>query len=308
MASKFPQRKIGETSVSALGLGCMSFSIPLSTGIPDEDECLKVLTAAADMGINVWVTSDMYGPFTNEAILGRWFRETGRRDEIFLVSKFGVKLANDKMEVDGTPAYVKAACEASLKRLETDRIDLYMAHRIDSSTPIEKTVGAMLELKKGGKIKYLGLSECSTATLNRAHKVHPIAAVEMEYSPLALDIEDPKTSFLAAARELGVKILCYSPLGRGFFTGAIKSRDDFDEADRRKMHPRFSEENFGSNLKMVEGFVDVAKEKGCSPGQLALAWILAQGDGKFPAVLNFACADASLQISSQYLVLNMSNT
>jgi aryl-alcohol dehydrogenase-like predicted oxidoreductase len=282
MAPKFPQRKLGDDLVSALGLGCMGMAIVLSSGAYNDEESLKVLTEAADMGINFWVTSDWYGPFTNEKLIGRWFKETGRRDEIFLATKFGIGIADGKVEVSGKPDYVKEACEASLERLQTDHTDLYYQHRVDSETPIEKTVEAMAQLKKEGKIRYLGLSECSARTLGRAHKVHPIAAAEMEFSPFALEIESTQTNFLKTARELGVKIIAYSPLGRGFLTGTIKSRDDFDEMDRRRMFPRFSEENFGDNLKLVEALASVAKERGCAPGQLALAWVLTQGDGKKP--------------------------
>jgi aryl-alcohol dehydrogenase-like predicted oxidoreductase len=282
MAPKFPQRKLGDDLVSALGLGCMGMAIVLSSGAYNDEESLKILTEAADMGINFWVTSDWYGPFTNEKLIGRWFKETGRRDEIFLATKFGMRIDDGKVEVSGKPDYVKEACEASLKRLQTDYIDLYYQHRVDSEAPIEKTVEAMAQLKTEGKIRYLGLSECSAGTLRRAHKVHPIAAAEMEFSPFALEIESTQTNFLKTARELDVKIIAYSPLGRGFLTGTIKSRDDFDEMDRRRMFPRFSEENFGDNLKLVEALASVAKEKGCTPGQLALAWVLAQGDGKKP--------------------------
>lgn len=280
---KFPQRRIGDDLVSAIGLGCMGMSIPLSAGIQDEEESLKVLTAAVDMGINFWVTSDSYGPFNNERLLGRWFEATGRRDEIFLVTKFGVKYTDGKPGLCSKPDYVKSACVASLERLNTDRIDLYCQHRVDPHTPIEETVKAMAELKSDGKIRYLGLSECSTRTLERAQRVHPIAAAEMEYSPFALEIESSDTGFLATARSLGVKIIAYSPLGRGFLTGAIRSRDDFDEKDVRRLHPRFSEENFASNLKLVQSLERIAKEKDCKPSQLALAWVLSQGDGKIQA-------------------------
>lgn len=281
MTPNFPQRKIGDDLVSAIGLGCMGMSIILDPTKSNDEESLRVLTAAADMGINFWVTSDRYGPFTNEELLGRWFAETGRRDEIFLVTKFGTKLsAAGQFEIDGTPEYVKQACEASLKRLNTDRIDLYCQHRVDPATPIERTVEAMAELKHEGKIRYLGLSECSARTLRRAHAVHPIAAAEMEFSLFALEIETPDTNFLPTARDLGVKIIAYSPLGRGFLTGAIRSRDDFHENDLRKtIYARFSEENFAGNLRLVEGLESIAKEKGCTTGQLALAWLLAQGEG-----------------------------
>ena len=282
MAPKLPQRKIGDDWVSGIGLGCMGMSIILSTG-ENEEESLRVLTEAADMGLNFWVTSDWYGPHHNEKLLGKWFKETGRRDEIFLSTKFGSRLVDGRMEVSGDPQYVKQACKASLERLQTDHFDLYYQHRVDPNTPIEKTVGAMAQLKKEGKIRYLGLSECSARTLRRAHKVHPIAVAEMEFSPFALEIEDPETNFLATARELGVKIVAYPPLGRGFLTGAIKSRADFDPMDRRIMFPRFAEENFAGNLRMVEALEAIAKEKGVKPGQLALAWVLAQGDGKKPS-------------------------
>jgi aryl-alcohol dehydrogenase-like predicted oxidoreductase len=279
MASKFPQRKIGDDFVSALGLGCMGMSIAVLPNVPSDEESLKVLTTAADMGINFWVTSDRYGPFTNERLIGRWFKKTGRRDEIFLCTKFGVKHVDGRMENDSRAEYVKEACAASLERLQTDRIDLYSQHRVDPAIPIEKTIEAMVQLKQEGKIRYLGLSECSTQTLKRASRVHPIAAAEMEFSPFALEIESSQTDFLVTARDLGTKIVAYSPLGRGFLTGAIKNRNDVDEI-RRKMFPRFSEENFPANFKLVEGMAVMAKDKGCTVGQLSLAWILAQGDGK----------------------------
>lgn len=281
MASQYPQRKIGDDSVSAQGLGCMGMSFGYTSyGGYNDEESLKVLTRAADLGITFWDTSDIYGPFTNEKLLGKWFKETGRRGEIFLATKFANKMVNGQMEVVGTPEYVKQACRESLERLQTDHIDLYYQHRVDSNTPIEKTVGAMAELVKEGKVRYLGLSECSARTLQRAHKVHPIAAAQMEYSPFALEIESEQTNLLKTARELGVKIVAYSPLGRGFLTGAIKSRSDLEESDSRFKHPRFSEEHFGDNLKLVETLAGIAKEKNITPGQLSLAWVLAQGEGK----------------------------
>ncbi|KAJ8119439.1 hypothetical protein ONZ43_g3607 [Nemania bipapillata] len=280
MPSKYPQRKIGDDSVSAIGLGCMGMSFVYASGGFNDEESYKVLTKAADDGITFWDTADMYGPFKNETLIGKWFKETGRRDEIFLASKFGNKLTDGKWSIDGTPAYVKAACNASLERLQTDHIDLYYQHRVDTKTPIEHTVQAMAELKAEGKIRYLGLSECSERTLRRAHAVHPITAIQMEYSPFALQIEAAQTNLLQTARELGVKVVAYSPLGRGFLTGAITSRDQFDENDLRRLMPRFSEKNFGDNLNLAQLLGSIAKEKGCTPGQLALAWLLAQGDGK----------------------------
>ncbi|KAI1346624.1 aldo-keto reductase [Xylaria sp. FL0043] len=282
MAAKFPQRKIGDDSVSAIGLGCMGMSFAYASGGFDEEESFKVLTKAADSGVTFWDTADMYGPFTNEKLIGRWFKETGRRNEIFLATKFANRLVDGKWSISGDPAYVKEACNASLERLQTDHIDLYYQHRVDPKTPIEHTVQAMAELKKEGKIRYLGLSECSERSLRRAHAVHPIAAIQMEYSPFALQIESSQTNVLKAARELGVKIVAYSPLGRGFLTGTLTSRDQLDEKDGRRLMPRFSEENFGDNLKLARLLGDIANEKGCTPGQLSIAWLLAQGDDIIP--------------------------
>ncbi len=279
MTPKFPTRKLGDDDVSAIGLGCMGMSGSYTSfGGFDDDESLRVLTRAADMGLTFWDTSDIYGNGKNEELLGRWFKETGRRGEIFLASKFGnMRTPEGKPFVRGDKAYVAQAADASLKRLGVDTIDLYYQHRVDPTVPIEETVQAMVELKKEGKIKYLGLSECSAATLRRAHKVHPIAAAQMEFSPFALEIESEQTDFLNTARELGVKIVAYSPLGRGFLTGTIKSRADLDSTDNRWQHPRFSPEHFAGNLDLVDKLAEVAKQKGVTPGQLALAWVLAQG-------------------------------
>lgn len=279
MAPNFPQRKIGDSPVSAIGFGCMRMSI-VTSGVPDDLNSLAVLTRAADMGNTFWDTSDMYGPFTNELLVGRWFRETGRRDEIFLATKFGIKFVDGKPLLDSSPEHIAEACKKSLERLETDRIDLYYQHRVDTTTPIEKTVGAMKKLKDEGKIRYLGLSECSAQTLRRACNVHPIAAVQMEFSPFCLDIESLQTKILDTARELGVKIVAYSPLGRGALTGTIKSRSDLDEKDMRMSFPQFSEENMADNVRFGEALAELAREKGCTPGQFSLAWVLAQGDGK----------------------------
>lgn len=278
MVSQFPQRKIGNDYVSALGLGCMGMTHGYTSGGHNEEESLHVLTRAADMGITFWDTSDAYGPFTNELLLGKWFQQTGRRDEIFLATKFGVSILNGDVKLMSDPTYVKRACDESLSRLQTDHIDLYYQHRVDPDTPIEKTVQAMVELKDEGKIRYLGLSECSARTMQRAHKIHRIAAVQVEYSPFALEIES--IGVLQMARELGISIVAYSPLGGGFLTGAIKSRNDLDKSDVRRILPRFSEEHFDDNLKLVDALTAFAKEKGCTPGQLSLAWVLAQGEGK----------------------------
>ncbi|KAI1825625.1 aldo-keto reductase [Xylaria intraflava] len=283
MAPKYPQRKIGNDSVSATGLGCMGMSAAYSSGPGfNDEESYKVLTEAADSGITFWDTSDIYGPFTNEKLIGRWFKETGRRNEIFLATKFAMRLIDGKMTVQGDPAYVKEACKASLERLQTDHIDLYYQHRVDSKVPIEHTVKAMAELKAEGKIRHLGLSECSARTLRRAHAVHPIAAVQLEYSPFALEIESSQTNLLKTARELGAKIIAYSPLGRGFLSGTITSRDQLDKTDSRLGMPRFSEENFQGNLDLVKVMTSLAKEKGVTPGQLSIAWLLAQGDDIIP--------------------------
>jgi aryl-alcohol dehydrogenase-like predicted oxidoreductase len=224
----------------------------------------------------------VYGPHTNERLLGAWFKKTGRRKEIFLATKFANTRVDGKHVVRGDAPYVKSACAASLERLNADHIDLYYQHRVDTNVPIEETVTAMAELKKEGKIRYLGLSECSERTLRRAHAVHPIAAIQIEYSPFALDIESDQTNLLKAARELGVKIVAYSPLGRGFLTNTIKSRDEFAADDNRLNHPRFSEKHFADNLKLVNTLSVIAEKKGVTPSQLVLAWVLAQGDDFIP--------------------------
>nr|POE96893.1 aldo-keto reductase yakc [nadp(+)] [Quercus suber] len=284
MPSTFPQRKIGEDAVSAQGLGCMGMSAAYTSfGGYDDKASAEVLTRAADLGITFWDTSDIYGPHTNERLLGKWFKDTGRRKEIFLATKFGnLRYPDGSFNVRGDREWVKQACEESLERLGVEQIDLYYQHRVDPNVPIEETVAAMAELKQAGKIRYLGLSECSAATLRRAHAVHPIAAAQMEFSPFALEIESEQTKFLQTARELGVKIVAYSPLGRGFLTGAIQSRSDLDPTDNRANHPRFSEEHFGDNLKLVQQLGDIARTKGCTPGQLSLAWVCAQGDDFIP--------------------------
>ncbi|KXL49838.1 hypothetical protein M433DRAFT_62052 [Acidomyces richmondensis BFW] len=282
--AKYPQRKIGDDMVSAQGLGCMGMSFGYTSfGGYDDKASAEVLTRAADLGINFWDTSDVYGPHTNEKLIGKWFKDTGRRKEIFLATKFGnLRDPEGKPIVRGDPEWVKQACHDSLERLGIDQIDLYYVHRIDPTVPIEETIKAMVELKNEGKIRYLGLSECSARTLERAHKIHPIAAAQMEFSPFALEIESEQTNFLKTARALGVKIVAYSPLGRGFLTNTIKSREDLDPKDTRFNHPRFSEEHFKDNLKLVKILSEIAAKKGCTPGQLSLAWVLAQGDDFIP--------------------------
>lgn len=286
---KLPQRKIANESVPAIGMGLMGMSIAytLKTEVSNEEkekEHLELLTRAADAGETFWDTADAYGPYTNEELVGKWFKMTGRRKEIFLATKFSLSFdpATFQMSIRGDKEYVRQACEASLKRLGTDYIDLYYQHRVDPKTTIEETVGAMAELVKEGKVKYLGLSECSANTLRRAHKVHPISAYQVEYSLFTLDIEREEIGLKKTCEELGVAIIAYSPLGRGLLGGQIKSRSDFHPDDKKLIFPRFSEENFPNNLKLVEEVEKLAKKKGCAPSQLALAWLLQQGDSVIP--------------------------
>ena len=219
----------------------------------------------------------------NEDLIGKWFKKTGKRSDIFLATKFAVVSdAQGNVGARSDPQYVKEACEKSLKRLGIPSIDLYYCHRLDGITPVEETVKAMAELKEEGKIKYLGLSECSSTSLRRAHAVHPISAVQVEYSPFTNDIEFPQIGLLKTCRELGVAVVAYSPLGRGMLTGAYKSPADFEEGDWRKSAPRFSDENFHKNLKLVDIISELGKKKGCTPGQMSLAWLLAQGDDVIP--------------------------
>jgi aryl-alcohol dehydrogenase-like predicted oxidoreductase len=259
-------------SVSALGLGCMGMSF--AYGSVDNAESLATLERALELGVNFLDTADIYGPHTNERLLGQFLK--GRRDEVFLATKFGITLGSDPAArgTDGRPEYVRAACDASLQRLGTDHVELYYQHRVDAATPIEDTVGAMADLVRAGKVRYLGLSEPSAATLRRAHSVHPITAVQSEYSLWTRDPE--RNGVLDACRELGIGFVPYSPLGRGFLTGAIKSPDDFEADDWRRTNPRFQGDNFASNLALVDRIGELAAEKGITPGQLALAWVLAR--------------------------------
>ena len=263
--------------VSALGLGCMGMSE--FYGDADENNAVATIKRALDLGVTLIDTADMYGPFKNEKLVGKAL--TGRRDEVQLATKFGIERGEDgaRLGINGRPDYVRAACDASLARLGVEVIDLYYQHRVDATVPIEETVGAMAELVEAGKVRYLGLSEAAPATIRRAHAVHPITALQTEYSLWTRDVEK---EILPTVRELGIGFVAYSPLGRGFLSAQIRRPGDLDDGDFRAFNPRFQEGNIERNLELVDRIAEIAAEKKATPAQLALAWVLAQGGDVVP--------------------------
>jgi len=273
------KRKLGTQGleVTAMGLGCMGMSE--FYGTIDEDEAIATIHRALDLGLNFLDTADMYGPFTNEKLVGKAIKD--RRDEVVLATKFGNQRTEDGdfLGVNGKPEYVKKSCEDSLRRLGVDHIDLYYQHRIDTDVPVEDTIGAMGDLIDEGKVRFIGVSEAAPETIRRAHAERPLSALQTEYS---LWTRDPEEEILDTVRELGIGYVSYSPLGRGFLTGRFESPEDFEEGDYRQYNPRFQGENFKKNMRIVDAVEALADEKGATPAQIALAWVLAQGDDIVP--------------------------
>jgi aryl-alcohol dehydrogenase-like predicted oxidoreductase len=277
-------RALGDgLETSAVGLGCMGMSWAYGATEADRGEAIATIRRALDLGVTLLDTADVYGPHTNERLVGEAI--AGRRDEVVLATKFGIErspgesTAVRQQRINGRPEYVAAACDASLKRLGTDHIDLYFQHRVDPDTPIEETVGALKRLVEAGKVRHIGLSEAGADTIRRAHAVHPVAAVQTEYSLWSRDVED---DVLPALRELGIGLVAYAPLGRGFLSGAIKSIDDLAPDDYRRTSPRFMGDNFQRNLDLVSRIEELASKRGITPSQLALAWVLSRGDDIVP--------------------------
>ncbi|CAL1702794.1 unnamed protein product [Somion occarium] len=279
MPAQLPTRKIGNTDVTAIGFGAVGLSLQLYGQPPSEEERLKLLDAVYENGCLNWDTADVYSD--SEELLGKWFKRSGKRAEIFLATKCGFYMQGGRL-INGSPEHVKVSIEKSLRLFGVDCIDLYYLHRPDPTVPIEKTVSAMAEFVKQGKVKYLGLSECSANTLRRAYAVHPISAIQAEYSPFTLDIEDEKFGLFKTAQELGVTIVAYSPLGRGMLTGRYNGPEDFEEGDWRRTIPRYSKENFPNILKIVDGLKKVGECHNATAGQVALAWLLAQDQSIIP--------------------------
>ncbi len=270
------KRQIGPLDVSAIGLGCMGMT-PIY-GEPDEAECIATVHRAIELGVTFIDTADAYGDGKNEELVGRAL--AGRRDQVVLASKFGnIRYPDGRRDVNGRPDYVPQACDASLTRLGVETIDLYYLHRVDPNVPIEDTVGAMSRLVEAGKVRHIGLSEAAVGTLRRAHATHPIAALQTEYSLWCREVE---TEILPACRELGIGFVAYSPLGRGFLSGTITSLDDLSEKDRRREHPRFFAENLARNVGLLGALRELAQARGCTPAQIAIAWLLAEGEDIVP--------------------------
>jgi aryl-alcohol dehydrogenase-like predicted oxidoreductase len=272
------KRKLGNSlTVSAIGLGCMGMSE--FYGSHDDAQSIATIRRALDLGCNFLDTADMYGPFTNEKLVGRAIRD--RRDEVVLATKFGNMRGEDGafLGISGKADYVRKSCDASLQRLGVDHIDLYYQHRVDRTTPIEETIGAMADLVRAGKVRHLGMSEAAPQTIRRAHAVHPITALQTEYS---LWSRDPEDEILPTVRELGIGFVAYSPIGRGFLSGRFKTIDDLEPTDYRRQSPRFQGENFERNLDLVRRIEEIARSKGVTPAQLAIAWVLSQGDDIVP--------------------------